>query len=312
MMHWCLLKTTTAPESVRALIDNSAERLFTRTNLRDSVLAAYNFSNLKELLRRYSQSIPFNDRQVYPLLKRLGVRVLANLLDGAGNWLRMFTALRAKGILLDPLQHDAITTFQNWLSSVQVGPQKLEDSPSWTLKGLDRKWTGWTLPSKTWYKLLTIDEEPDDLTSKWPNGTYGLTWIERWKKLWGAGGLTRTRTWLWKLLHHAFFTGERASKMQARREIEGSFNPSAFATRWRQGLRALSEINKMLEVSVNLTITSISNPRELKVEENNRTSNRPRTGDREQTLESEDRIDFMLNLADRGEVSIDCPLSCQS
>ncbi|KAL2623580.1 hypothetical protein R1flu_003785 [Riccia fluitans] len=139
--------------------------------------------------------------------------------------MRVITKVRAKGFLPDPLQHEALTIFQHWLSSVRVGPQRLEDSPSWSLKGLDKKWNGWLLPSKTWHKLLMIDEEPDDLTSKWRLGVYRLTWSDRWKKLWGAGGLMRTKTWLWKLLHYAFFTvtqescGANSKKEQGEQEL---------------------------------------------------------------------------------------------
>ncbi|KAL2652448.1 hypothetical protein R1flu_020576 [Riccia fluitans] len=174
---------------------------------------------LKELLKRYSQTSPFNDRLVFPLLKQLGVNVIANLLDGSGNWMRIVTELRTKGLHLDSLQHEAIVTFQSWLSSVRIGPQRLQDSPSWSLKGVDRRWSGWLLISKTWHKLLTLDELIDDLTSKWPSGAYKLTWRERWKKLWGAGGLLHTKTWVWKILHRAFFTGERATRLSMSQEL---------------------------------------------------------------------------------------------
>ncbi|KAL2620614.1 hypothetical protein R1flu_000819 [Riccia fluitans] len=59
---------------------------------------------------------------------------------------------------------------------------------------------------------------PDDLSNKWLNSTPTLTWKERWRKLWEAGGTPRVTLWLWNLLCRAFFTGERAEKMQVANE----------------------------------------------------------------------------------------------
>ncbi|KAL2621653.1 hypothetical protein R1flu_001858 [Riccia fluitans] len=369
---------------------------------------SFTLRQLRELLKRYSQAYPFNDKLVFPLLKRLGVRILANLLDGSGNWMRIVTAMETKGFCLDPIQHEAIATFQSSLSSVHIGPQKIEDSPSWALKGSDRKWTGWLLPSKTWHNLLTKDEAPDDLTGKWPLGIYRLTWMERWKKLWEAGGLLRIKTWLRKLLRRAFFTGERASRMQvsqdlccrcrqvietvshlffechhsitrwhqlqesaqrvgtsfcathnlldsidealitkkkgssfiyilssltttiwkdrnemlfrnktqetplrvsleqARWEIEGSFNPSSSASRWWQGLHALTEINRLLEVSSNPTTTTESSERgypEIEQTGSSIASNYSGIESRRRTPEREDQIKDTLNANSRTPAS---------
>ncbi|KAL2631781.1 hypothetical protein R1flu_016467 [Riccia fluitans] len=377
--------------------------------LQDHALAlpgSFTLRQLRELLRRYSQVFPFNDKLVFPLLKRLGIRVLANLLDGSGNWMRILTEMGSKGLHLNSLQQEAIVTFQTWLSSVRIGPQKIEDSPSWTLKGLDRKWTGWHLPSKIWHKLLTKDETPDDLTGKWPLGVYRLTWNERWKKLWEAGGLLCTKTWLWKLLRRAFFTGERALRLQvsqdlccrckqvvetvshlffdcshlitrwhqlqesarraessfrathnlldsidealitkqkgssfifilssitttiwkernellfrnrtretplkvlleqARREIEGSFNPGSSDSRWRQGLLALREINRLLEVSSSPSTTAESLERVHPEEEPTGCSTESiysRIVSRRRTRESDDQVEATLNLTDSSE-----------
>ncbi|KAL2607904.1 hypothetical protein R1flu_026477 [Riccia fluitans] len=121
-------------------------------------------------------------------------------MDGLGKWMLLSNELRSKGIRLDQLQNEAIATFQEWLSTVQIGMQKLEDSPSWHWKGLEDGWKGWTLPSNTWHNLFTAEESPDDLTSKWPESEYTLTWKERWKKIWEKGGHPHTKLWVWKLL----------------------------------------------------------------------------------------------------------------
>ncbi|KAL2624043.1 hypothetical protein R1flu_008288 [Riccia fluitans] len=127
--------------------------------LKDHTIAlpgSFTLWQLSELLKRYKQTNPFNERLVFPLLKRLGVHVLANLMDGSGKLLSLATEVRAKGFLLDPLQNDALNTFQSWLSTVHLGPQKLEDSLSWSWKGTESRRSGWILPSKTWHKLFTV------------------------------------------------------------------------------------------------------------------------------------------------------------
>ncbi|KAL2649851.1 hypothetical protein R1flu_017979 [Riccia fluitans] len=135
---------------------------------------------IKELMRRYSTRRPFNDRVVYPLLKHLGINVLANLVNSAGKWIGVNDELRAKGIQLDQVQCEAIESFQEWLLRVKMGVQKLEDRPSWRWKGLEEGWKAWSQTSRVWHNLFTAEETPDDLSSKWPEGTYALTWEMRW------------------------------------------------------------------------------------------------------------------------------------
>ncbi|KAL2641639.1 hypothetical protein R1flu_009226 [Riccia fluitans] len=70
------------------------------------------------------------------------------------------------------------------------------------------------LEANFWHKLEESEEATEDLSAKWPPGTYTLTWSSRWRKLWDRGGLPRVKIWLWKLLQRAFFTGKRATTMQ--------------------------------------------------------------------------------------------------
>ncbi|KAL2651269.1 hypothetical protein R1flu_019397 [Riccia fluitans] len=97
-----------------------------------------------EPMGRYRVRRPFNDRIVYPLLKRIDIHVLTNLFGSSG-------------------------------------PQRLKNSPSWRWKNSEISWTGGTQPSKLWHKLTEAEETPDDLSDKWPMGSYDLTWSSRWR-----------------------------------------------------------------------------------------------------------------------------------
>ncbi|KAL2622830.1 hypothetical protein R1flu_003035 [Riccia fluitans] len=109
--------------------------------------------------------------------------------------------------------------FQQWLSTVKIGIQKLELSPSWRWRTEGTKWKGWLRPSKFWHNLNEMEETLEDLSPKWPAGTYQLTWRSRWKHLWKSAGPPRIKLWIWRLLRRAFFTGERMEIMQV------AFNP---------------------------------------------------------------------------------------
>ncbi|KAL2652228.1 hypothetical protein R1flu_020356 [Riccia fluitans] len=166
------------------------------------------------LLERYKPRRLFNDRIVYPILRRLGIRVLINLADSSGKWIEVANSLWSQGIQLNQVQAEAIKIFQEWLCSVRMGTQRLQDSTSWHWKGSADKWNGWTQTSKAWHNLLSVEETPDDLSTKWPEGEYALTWSERRRKLWEEGGLSCVKLWKWKVLRRAFFTGECAKTMK--------------------------------------------------------------------------------------------------
>ncbi|KAL2620226.1 hypothetical protein R1flu_000431 [Riccia fluitans] len=151
---------------------------------------------LQELLKRYKAGSPFNKKVVYPLLKRIGITMLANLADSNGNWLDVANAIRGRGIQLSAGQSNELQILQKWLQDVQLCAKSLETSPSWRWRGEDGKWSRWLQTSKFWHKLLETEEEVDDLTGKWPEGQNSLTWKARWKHLWSKGGLTRTNLWL--------------------------------------------------------------------------------------------------------------------
>ncbi|KAL2628913.1 hypothetical protein R1flu_013599 [Riccia fluitans] len=169
---------------------------------------------LKMLTDRYCHRRPFTNRVTYPLLKKIGVTVLANLTSSSGAWISMTAALRARGIQLSQTQLEAIQVLQDWLASVKIGPQKLQCSPSWRWKRTDVEWKGWNRPSNFWHRLAEADELPDDMTGKWPEYTLALTWKARWRKLWETGGSPRVKIWIWRILRRGFFTGERAERMR--------------------------------------------------------------------------------------------------
>ncbi|KAL2632692.1 hypothetical protein R1flu_004171 [Riccia fluitans] len=75
------------------------------------------------------------------------------------------------------------------------------------------EWKGWLRPSNFWHNLYEREEPCDDLSTKWLERNYELTWNLRWSKLWEKGGPPRIKLWTWMLLHRAFFTGERTATM---------------------------------------------------------------------------------------------------
>ncbi|KAL2635504.1 hypothetical protein R1flu_006983 [Riccia fluitans] len=149
---------------------------------------------------------------MYPLLKRLGVKVLANLKDSTGRWILVARELQTRGIPLDQTQVEAVNTFQQWLHTIQIGDQRLENSPSWRWKDSTESWKGWNRKTSFWHKIYSTTETPIDLSEKWPGHTPSLTWKTRWQQLWEKGTSPRITLWLWRILHRAFFTGEKAEK----------------------------------------------------------------------------------------------------
>ncbi|KAL2636099.1 hypothetical protein R1flu_007578 [Riccia fluitans] len=109
--------------------------------------------------------------------------------------------MRTHGIQLQQMQSEAIKTFQMWLCTIQMGPQKLKHSPSWRWKTAETEWKGWLRPSKFWHSLYEMEELLDDLSTKWQGGAYDLTWNIRWRKLWEKGRPPRVKLWTWKLLY---------------------------------------------------------------------------------------------------------------
>ncbi|KAL3699507.1 hypothetical protein R1sor_017529 [Riccia sorocarpa] len=118
-----------------------------------------------------------------------------------------------QGIETNRAQRTEIAAFQNWLSKVHLGVNRLQDSPSWRWGSNDDPWAGWSRPSKFWGRLLSDSEITEDLSEKWQEGRELLTWKQRWKALWETKSSTRSKLWFWRVLHSCFFTGERAERM---------------------------------------------------------------------------------------------------
>ncbi|KAL3695737.1 hypothetical protein R1sor_009813 [Riccia sorocarpa] len=102
-----------------------------------------------------------------------------------------------------------------WLQGTKLTRGKLQDSDGWWWCDGDAKTPGWSAPNKTWRKILSKSHYSEDaLLRKWPDGGDGTRWQIRWKQLWQGKHTERNRIWFWRILWHAFFTGERAEKMR--------------------------------------------------------------------------------------------------
>ncbi|KAL2643669.1 hypothetical protein R1flu_011256 [Riccia fluitans] len=134
-------------------------------------------------------------------------------MDGTGRWFNVARRLRDQGVLLNLVQSEAMETFQQWLRTVHLGDQKLEKSPSWRWQDVAEGRQGWIHSSRFWHRVLSANESPDDLTSKWPDRTTNLTWKFRWRTLWEKG--TSLRVSLWKSLSRWRLLREKARISQA-------------------------------------------------------------------------------------------------
>ncbi|KAL2603077.1 hypothetical protein R1flu_022427, partial [Riccia fluitans] len=98
---------------------------------------------LCKLLESFKSRRPFNDKILYHLLKRMGISVLANLADGTGKWIEIADAIVSQGTQLSQIQSETVEVSKH-------GCKCLDDA----------------------------EEETDNLSTKWLDGTYTLS-LER-------------------------------------------------------------------------------------------------------------------------------------
>ncbi|KAL3694931.1 hypothetical protein R1sor_008582 [Riccia sorocarpa] len=128
-------------------------------------------------------------------------------------WKDLKAELSQRRIHPTALQLQEVESFQTWLLRVRTDTPTLQNSSSWIWKGDSTGWKGWQRPAQFWNKLLTSKESPEVLSNKWTIGGQRFTWAERWRHLWKCRGTLRSKLWVWRVLKHGFFTGERAERM---------------------------------------------------------------------------------------------------
>ncbi|KAL3681393.1 hypothetical protein R1sor_024349 [Riccia sorocarpa] len=170
------------------------------------------------LVRRYWRGDAFKDKVIFPMLKRMRIIHLIHLESSRG-WRNLEEDFRNANINLTTSQQGELGVFQRWLTCVKLNNKKLEESTSWRWRQGPDKWRSWQKDTRFWRKILQGTQEVEDLSKKWPEDHPGLSWKEKWTALWSQGGSTRTKLWIWRVLRRAFFTGERAYKMQVSTEL---------------------------------------------------------------------------------------------
>ncbi|KAL3681018.1 hypothetical protein R1sor_023974 [Riccia sorocarpa] len=150
----------------------------------------------------------------------------AQELESRGRWRRLEDELRGAEIdtRLSPDQQVGVRDFQQWLTCLKLGNIRLEESSSWKWQADSGQWKGWQRNTKHWRKLMQQNNLADDLSDKWPEENQRLPWQDKWKLLWSPGGTNRVKLWIWRILRRAFFTGERANKMQVSNDLCPSCN----------------------------------------------------------------------------------------
>ncbi|KAL3700212.1 hypothetical protein R1sor_018234 [Riccia sorocarpa] len=178
--------------------------------------ASTSLFQLKIMLKQYCRTYSPNEQILFPLLKKLQASVLLHL-QSNGRWKDIRIELEAAGHILNPSQLQEIRNFQAWLYRVKTDTRTLQESPSWRWSGATTPWKGWNNKSKFWADLLSKEEEAEDLSHKWIQGGRSPSridsWSNRWRQLWRSTATSRSKLWIWRVLKHGFWTGERAAKI---------------------------------------------------------------------------------------------------
>ncbi|KAL3695874.1 hypothetical protein R1sor_009950 [Riccia sorocarpa] len=232
-------------------------RFLTLDSERWELPRALTWWQLQLLDQNYGNGSSFNSRVVNSILKRLGFTVLMHLYHN-GQRINIVSAYEERVGELQGTQRAELNRFQQWLQKVHIGPQRLQQSPSWRWKGSTKPWSGWEMNTRFWRKSIQSEEKPADLTDKWPADQYSLTWGIRWKILWARGGgtllyiLAAAFQTIWNDRNQMVFNARARQTplevilRQARGEVEASFDGKSSEERWHRGQKVLTEISMLL------------------------------------------------------------------
>ncbi|KAL3694288.1 hypothetical protein R1sor_007939 [Riccia sorocarpa] len=173
----------------------------------------------EQMLKFYWTGDKPNLRIVLPLIKKLNVSTLQHAQSLTGEWKDIKAELVDKGLTLSHCQVIEVGKFQSWLTVVKLAPIQLQAISSWRWQSSPEAWKGWEKPSKFWYHLLQPEQQPEDLTGRWPPAPSIFTWAERWRLLWQKGSSNRTILWVWRVLRKGFFKGSLAVAMRVSNDL---------------------------------------------------------------------------------------------
>lgn len=148
------------------------------------------------------------------LLSFLTQRKVHNLQDFRtieGNWKpedRIINMARGTRVTAD----EEFKRFYSCLIQVE----DLDELPLQVCRGWkweDNPKPGWHFPNRIWVSRLgKIEMDVNKLNRKWQVQNTRQDWERLWKQLWGGWTFPKVRFFMWKLIHHGFFTNSKALK----------------------------------------------------------------------------------------------------
>ncbi|KAL3689968.1 hypothetical protein R1sor_016277 [Riccia sorocarpa] len=239
---------------------------------------------LKRLLQQnFGGGVPYDTRIVHSVVKKAGISMLMHMSDGLG-WANLHSMVEAKQIRLAENQKEELQLLQRQLTRLKIGAQKLQQSKSWIWEGTQQVWKGWHQKTNFWRRILGRAEKTDDM-----KGEYTLTWAQRqiWRDLHRLTEISNTDIRIkanflatldegltrkgdrGELLHiivevtksvrenrnkHIFLQRRQHTPLtlilaNAKRELEASLRITFAQERWDKGIRAIQEIQKLIEVT---------------------------------------------------------------
>ncbi|KAL3678874.1 hypothetical protein R1sor_021830 [Riccia sorocarpa] len=183
--------TTPKDSAVRFLMKSWTRfrKFLTLDTSKWSLPGSLTLKQLSALIKRYWRGrIPFSERIVLPLMKKLGYSVICHLKDENNCWKNFRQKLGEASVEVILQQAYELHRFQSWIKIIALESGTLQESSSWRWEGDSQRWEGWNQSTQFWNKKLQKVEQVEELSSKWQGTSDRLTWKKPWRLLWSSRG----------------------------------------------------------------------------------------------------------------------------
>ncbi|KAL3681274.1 hypothetical protein R1sor_024230 [Riccia sorocarpa] len=158
---------------------------------------------------------PQEIQTIMRLMKRGGIKNGKDTNNGDGQRISLEALLAMKGAYLTTEETEVVEKFDRAFSPSLARPIKLQDSNRWSW---ERDQTAnpniWNPPTKHLRSMLeTVKPERKNFASRWNVTESASIGADRWRLLWTAKVMPRTKVRMWRFLRRAYFTNGRAVKM---------------------------------------------------------------------------------------------------